>query len=252
MKKIFVIPITVLLFLLTACSNVSRKSDSSTAGVSDNISLGEITYNGSSSGTTFLIGADNKAVLTEELSELFDKNGRPADVLSKDDLGLVACDGFAYVFEPNGAAEYKRINVGDKTGGFVVRSARVQFNRFGYEGSEVELDGAVTLSGVLIVPPKDEINPTSIEGEMTFKCSSASPIKISPAFLSENGIITAPENDDFEIALGKFSDCKTDLGEVKPGDAVNSEITVQNVKLGCGIQGIANYTYAEIIGFKKL
>lgn len=254
MKKSLIISVIIATALsLTACGDVSRKSDTSASDFSENISLGEITYNGSTNGETFLIGADGAAVLTEDISEVFDKNGQPTDILDKDNFGGVTCDGFAYVFELGGSAEYKRINVGDKTGGLVVKSARVQFNRFGYEGSEIAFEGEVTLSGVLSVPKKDEINPTEIEGEMTFKCSSDSAIKISPAFLSENGVISVPQNvDDFEIVLCKFSECKAELGEVKPGDAVNAEITVQNVKLGCGIQGIANYTSAEISGFKKL
>lgn len=254
MKKSLIISVIFTVTLsLTACGDVSRKPDISASDFSENISLGEITYNGSTNGETFLIGADGKAVLTEDISEIHDKNGQPTDILDKDNFGAVICDGFAYVFEQNSSAKYRRINVGDKTGELVVRSARAQFNRFDYEGSEIELEGAVILSGVLSVPKKDEVNPTAIEGEMTFKCSRDGAIKISPEFLSENGVIAAPQNfDNFEIALCKFSECKVDLGEVKPGDTVNAEITVQNVKMGCGIQGIANYTYAEIVGFKKL
>lgn len=250
-KSLIIFAIITAALSLAACGEMSRNRDISTLDISENISLGEITYNGSTSGETFLIGADGGAVLTEDISQILDQNGQPTSVLEEDNIGAVACEGFAYVFETDSPAEYKRINVGDKTGGFEVKAARVQFNRFGYEGSELELEGEVTLSGVLSVPKKDEINPTSIEGEMTFKCSDSS-IKISAAFFGEEGVINPPQNvGEFEITLGKFSECKADLGEVRPGDVVNAEITVKSVRMGCGIQGIANYTSAEISGFKK-
>lgn len=179
MKKITsAIIITALLTALTACGNTENSSstslstadqsktsapessDSVSTPSSDNESAPQSSKENSPADSapsepvgesTFLIGLDGKAILTNEITRL-ENTDKTAETLTEDDLWAEAyCEGFAYVKEPTGVAfnsyknpelfdgyfylgdeventnEWKRVYVGDEICGLKVKSAYTHF-----------------------------------------------------------------------------------------------------------------------------
>ena len=299
MKKYFSILAAVL--LLTGCTGKKPASDSSEVSESSVITdsapesapVGGITYKGSASGETFLKGLDGKPIEISEITSLADKNYEPTSVLDENNFGKAECSGFAYAFEPavfyeksehpelfnndvyigkeeEQSSEFIRVNTGDKFGTLTVKSARAVFSTgntdFGeeyyYEGSEIEFDGEITLTGLISIP---SINPhyPSVILDMSFYCDDEKKLPLSVNYVINpeyGGYYHIPNSrmniysDIPELSLGKYQDYDDlDFQGLKEGDSwVKAEITVTDVKMKFGIQGYMGPVTAALIDVKPL
>ncbi len=299
MKKQAAILISLLLAVaLTACSSSRERSDPDRGGsVSDQggsapegITSGGITYKGSASGETFLKGLDGKPISVSDITSLTDGDYKPTAVLDKNSFSRAECTGFAYGFKPNiifeeseapelfdeglyigkeaePSSEFIKVSVGDTFGGLTVKSARTVFSDVNsnngegyYEGSEIEFDGNITLTGWLNIPSLDEKYP-SLVLDMTFYCDNNNKLPLSSIFNynEKYGFYHLPSEkltlytDVPEIYLGKYPDYDIDFQGLKEGDVwTKAEITVTEVKMVCGIQGDMGHVTASLSNIKRL
>ncbi len=282
MKKQAILLISILLAtVLTACngSQEQRSSNSETPAV------GKITYKGATSVETFLIGLDGRPINVSEITSLTDKNFEPTSVLDKENFSRAECNGLAYAFEPNLVlqesenpelfdndyyigekvqviSEFIRVNEGDEFNGLTVKTARAVFSTLNtdigegyyYEGSELQFDGKITLTGWITISEVNEKYPNVVL-DMTFYCDSNNKLPLSLSFSKNQkyGYYHIPwkgwkiYTDIPEISLGKYPDYDIDFQGLKEGDAwVKVEITVTDIKMVCGIQGDTDYVTATL------
>lgn len=285
MKKFTSIIITVILIAgLAGCNKPADSGDSSDT-VSETVFVGEVTYNGSTTAETFLTGLDGKAITAAEITRLAVKDSKMDGVLDETGFERAECDGFAYAFKPSvyfdksenpelfnedvfigekdDSTEFTRVNVGDKFGGLTVKSARtifsaVNMNDAYYEGSEIELEGEIVLTGVLHIPQVDDKYP-NVYLDMEFSPDSTTRFPLSADFISENGRFTHSANSGVgyysnipKIYLGKFSDYNINFDGISQGESQAAEIVVDNVKMVCGIRGDGGHVTADLVSVKKL
>lgn len=283
MKKYMAIIITAALLAgLAGCDKHTDSGDSS-GTVSEMVFVGEVTYNGSTIAETFLTGLDGKAITAAEITRLAVKDSKADGVLDETDFERAECDGFAYAFKPSvyfdkslnpemfsedvfigeedNSTEFARVNVGDKLGGLTVKSARTVFSAVNmndayYEGCEIELEGEITLTGELSIPMEMKDYPYKYNLPMTFKPES---FPISVDFHAVNGEFyhyissgIGTYSDAPTIALGTLRDCDIDLDGMSDGFTYRAQITVDNVKMCCGIQGYAGRVEANLLNVKRL
>lgn len=283
MKKLSAIVITaVLLAGLAGCDKHIDSGDFSST-TSETVFVGEVTYNGSTTAETFLTGLDGKSITAAEITRLAVKDSKMDGVLDEISFERAECDGFAYAFEPSvyfdkslnpemfnedvfigegdNSTEFIRVNVGDKFGGLTVKSARTIFSAINmndayYEGSEIEFDGEITLTGELHIPLEVKDYPYEYNLPMTFKPKSF-PISvdfsaIDGKFYHYVGSGIGTYSDAPTIALGTLRDCDIDLDGMSNGFTYLAQITVDNVKMCCGIQGYAGGIEANLLNVKRL
>lgn len=277
MRKCMAIIITAALLAGLAGCNKSMDSEDSSGTVSETVFVGEVTYNGSTTAETFLTGLDGKAVTAAEITRLIVKDSKMDGVLDETDFEWVECDGFAYAFktraylnesanseiinEDDNLTEFIRVNVGDKFGGLTVKSARTVYSALNmndayYEGSEIEFDGEITLTGELNIPMEVKNYPYEYNLFMTFKPES---FPISLNFSAIGGKFyhyvipgLGSRSDVPTISLGTLRDCDIDLDGMSDGFTYRAQITVDNVKMCCGIQGYAGGVEANLLNVKRL
>lgn len=295
--------------VLTACNNSSDRSISSLESINPNsgqdssysehnisnssediskpesMTTDKITYNGATSGETFLKGLDGIPIDVSDITSLTDNNYKSVTELDEKSFGVAECNGFAYAFKPNlvyqkdddpelfeegfyigekvePTSDYRRVSVGDEFNGLTVKLARTVFSTlnadFGdgnyYEGCELEFDGKITLTGWLIIPAVDEKYPDVVL-DMTFYCDSNIKMPLSLSFYCNEkyGYYHIPSEgvgiftDIPEVSLGKYPDYNLDFQGLTEGDAwVRAEITVTDVKMICGIQGDTGHVTATL------
>lgn len=248
----------------------------------------DVTYNGSTTAETFLMGLDGKAVTAAEITLLTDKNSKQTAVLDESNFERAECDGFAYAYVPSvyydketnpemfnlnnmfigdeiKSTEFMRVKVGDKFGGLTVRSTRAVFrandtNGEYYEGSEIEFDGEITLTGTLEMPdvPLDAPYPDA-EVPIRLDVTKETTFPLAVEFISENGEFYHRFEDYHvytdipNIWLGKFSEYNNvDFGGLSWCDSAAAEVTVDNVSMCCGIWGSPSGISANILNIKIL
>lgn len=294
MKKQAILLISILLAtVLTACSG-SREQSSSNSDQgnsnSESSTIGKITYKGATSGETFFIGLDGKPIDVSEITALTNKKYEPTAVLDKENFSRAECNGFAYAFEPNimfeeksnpelfangfyvgeetqPVSDFVRVNVGDKFNGLTVKTAKTVFNAFNsnkskgyYEGSELEFDGELVLTGWLTIPPLDDKYPDLVL-DMTFDCDADNKLPLSSIFCydQDQGFYHCPSlrygifSDIPTIFLGEYRDCNVDFQGLTEGDTlVRVQIIVSDLKMVCGIQGDYGSVTATLVDVKLL
>lgn len=277
MKRFASIIVTTIFIAGLAGCNKSADLEDPSDTVSESVFVGEVTYNGSTTAETFLMGLDGKAITTAEITRLIVKDSKMDGVLDETNFEWVECDGFAYAFKTraylnesanseiinkdDNLTEFIRVNVGDKFGGLTVKSARTVFSAVNlndayYEGSEIELEGEITLTGELSIPMEVEHYPYPYNPPMTFKPNS---FPISVDFNAVNGKFyhyvvpgLGSRSDIPTIGLGTLRDCNIDLDGMSDGFTYTVQITVDNVKMCCGIQGDAGGIDANLLNVKRL
>lgn len=283
MKKFAQIVITTVLIAGMAGCNKPADSEDSPSTESELAFVGEVIYDGSTTAETFLVGLDGKAVTAAEITRLYTKDSNAPAVLDENSFERAECDGFAYGYVPSvyydketnpemfnedvfigeeiESTEFMRVNVGDKFGGLTVKSARTVFsannmNGAYYEGSEIEFDGEITLTGILHIPQVDEKYP-NVYLDMEFSPDSMTKSPLSMDFLAINGAFThsareivGKYTDIPTIYLGKFTDYNIDFDGISQGESQSVEITVDNVKMVCGIQGDSSKVTANLLNVK--
>ncbi len=300
MKKYFSI-LAAAVLLLTGCTDEKTTPDSSEPSESlsfsdpapESLPVGGITYKGAASGETFLKGLDGKPIEVSEITSLADKDYKPTSVLDENNFGKAECNGFAYAFEPaifyeksehpelfdndvyigkdaEKSLEFIRVSTGDKFGSLTVKSARSVFSTantdpgegYYYEGSEIEFDGEITLTGWLSIPSVNEKYPNVIL-DMSFDCDDEKKLPLSVNFVCDpeyGGYYHIPDSrweiytDIPEISLGKYHDYDDiDFHGLKEGDGwVKAEITITDVKMKYGIQGYYGPVTAALVNIKPL
>lgn len=249
----------------------------------------DVTYNGSTTAETFLIGLDGKAITAAEITLLTDKNSKQTAVLDENDFERAECDGFAYAYVPSvyydketnpemfnlnnmfigdeiKSTEFMRVKVGDKFGGLTIKSARTVFrvndtNSTYYEGSEIEFDGEITLTGTLVMPNVPPLNAPYPDAETPIRLdvTKETAFPLAVGFTFENGKfyhnfdIYDVYTDIPGIWLGKFSEYNNiDFGGLSWCDSTAAEVTVNNVRVSYGIRGAAIGISANILNIKRL
>lgn len=295
MKKMLAI-FTLTAIISAALSGCAKQHTADDDGESEKpVDMGAIHYIDSTESETFLVGLDGKNIKASEIKYLKNKNYEPTNILDENDFGHAECIGFAYAFKPSvyfdstiapdkfssdgysytgedtaASSEFIRVNVGDKFGDLTVKSARCVFSNYnvhvdsddylGYEGSEIELDGEITLRGRLYIPPRDPKYPGMVQ-DMQFQGSVENGLPISAEFWHspELGFCHVPNSSVFtytdvpEIRLGGYPDYDIDFDGLSEGD-INTEveITITNIKICYGIQGNRSDPTAELVSVKRL
>lgn len=293
-KQAFFLISIFLATVLTACNSSQGQSSSNLdqdSSNSESLTVGEITYKGETSGETFLIGLDGKPINTSEITSLADKNYEPTSVLDEENFSRAECNGFAYVFKPSLVlhesdnpelfdagfyigekapvdSEFMRASVGDEFNGLTVKAARAVFStlntdigdEYYYEGSELQFDGEIAITGWIIIPTVDEKYPDVVL-DMAFYCDSNNKLPLSPSFICNSkygyyhipGGATKIYTDIPQISIGKYPDYNIDFQGLKEGDAwVKAEVTVTDVKMICGIQGDMGHVTATLTKIRLL
>lgn len=293
MKKQALILVSIMLAaVMTACGNSPESSVPDADKGPESAMTGGITYKGSASGETFLKGLDGKPIDVSEIASLADKNYELTAVLDENNFGHAECHGFAYAFEPSVcyegsenpelfdgdvyigkaaeiSSEFKKVSTGDKFGTLTVKSARTVFSTLNtdlgggyyYEGSEIEFDGEITLTGWISIPTVDKKYPNVVL-DMLFYCDNEKKLPLSVDFVCNpeyGGYYHVPSEmpekytDIPEIYLGKYPDYDIDFQGLKEGDSrVKAEITVSDVGMIYGIQGNGGCVTAKITDIKPL
>ncbi|MDE7400175.1 MAG: hypothetical protein K2N06_11695 [Oscillospiraceae bacterium] len=286
MKRFASIIVTTIFIAGLAGCNKSADSGDSSDTVSESVFVGEVIYNGSTTAETFLTGLDGKAITAAEITRLAVKDSKMDGVLDQISFERAECDGFAYAFKPSvyfdksansemfnedvfigegvNSTEFTRVNVGDKFGGLTVKSARTVFSAVNmndesyYEGSEIEFEGEITLTGVMHIPQVDD-KYQNVYLDMEFSPDSTTKFPLSVIFFATDGKITRSTycrggyyTDIPTIYLGKFSDYDINFDGISQGESQAAEITVDNVKMVCGIQGDCGHVTADLVSVKKL
>ena len=276
--------------ILTGCKSAKPRNFEE-----ERVDMGPVYYNGSTETETFLTGFDGRKIKASEIDYLLEKTGRnkkdlkQTNILNEKSFCHAECDGFAYGFVPGvyydkendpdkfggdfyigektgESKEFIRINVGDKFGELTVKSATTYFGAWiedgadftGCDGSELEFDGEITLTGILDIPPQNPAYPGMIL-DMTFQSGLENGLPLSLGFFRESGLEPTHYpldgynvyTDVPEISLGKFTDYGIYFDGLDEGDSARVELTVTNVKLhgrGRGFQPAP----AEIVNVKRL
>lgn len=293
MKKQALILVSILLAaVMTACGNSPESSVPDADKGPESAMTGGITYKGSASGETFLKGLDGKPIKVSEITSLADKNYELTAVLDENNFGRAECNGFAYAFEPSvcyegsedpelfdgdvyigkdaeRSSEFMKVSTGDKFGTLTVKSALTVFSTINtdlgsgyyYEGSEIDFDGEITLTGWISIPSIDPKYP-NVSLDISFYCDNEKKLPLSVDFVCNpkyGGYYHKPGGtikiytDIPEIYLGKYSDYDLDFQGLKEGDSrVKAEITVTDIRMICGIQGNGGKVTAKITDIKPL
>lgn len=290
MKKLaFISALLLLTFSLTACKKAPSGGLDTESSQPD--IRGRVTYNGATSGETFLTGLDGAPIDVSEISVLQNKKYDSTTELSESDFGRAECKGIAYAYKPSfviskesspelfeydeyigkrtpPSSEFFKVKDGDKFGSLTVKNARTVFSAVNtntgsknyYEGSELELDGELTLTGWISIPSVDEKYPNVIL-DMEFYCDDTSlPLSVDFGCNEEYGYYHGADTrggyyyaDVPVLSLGKFPDQTVDMGGLKEGDYdVKVEITVTNIKMVRGIQGNMSDPTAVLTDIKRL
>lgn len=242
--------ITVVVALCLSGCNTNGSEDehnllSSESQITSSTSPEEITADGSNVDTD---DTANSESISQEMGNV-PQNSLPEKVvisisgyaLSNNDLteislsengvwSLAKYEGFVYMAEPS-KSDFKKYNIGDEICGLKLTSACNIFsndyldNEYHEEyrcTSVAELEGTLTMTGILTIAKEDEVNLMTKKGDIIF-------FPEGDVFPIISGL---PNNQYYSIMCGNINDnVIPELLQLPLGEEINAKITVSNIML---------------------